>query len=178
LISMSGSNTRLIEHQRLGNTIVEAIAPQPADIVIAKRGASGFCGTSLMRDLHERAIGTVLVTGTTPSGYVRATGVDAACYSLDVGIAEECYCDRFPMSHRVSLLDMQATYGLVMALAEAAESLCTTARPTPVFHTTPEPVGVRSTSGMSLPVHAAGRRMRSTSGRLSRLSSVTSMKQS
>jgi hypothetical protein len=175
---MSGSNTRLIEHQRLGNTIVEAIAPQPADIVIAKRGTSGFCGTSLMRDLHERAIGTVLVTGTTPSGYVRATGVDAACYSLYVGIAEECCFDRFQMSHRVSLLDMHAKYGLVMALAEAAEYLCTTVRPPPVFHTTPESVGVRKTSGMSLPVHAAGRRMRSTSGRLRRLRSVTSMKQS
>jgi len=77
------------------------------------------------------------------SGYVRATVVDAACYSLYVGIAEECYLDRFQISHRVSLLDMHAKYGLVMALAEAAEYLCTTVRPTPVFHTTPEPVGVR-----------------------------------
>ena len=126
-----------------------------------------------MRDLNERDSGTVLVTGTTTSGYVRATVVDAACYSLDVGIAEECCFDRFQMSHRVSLLDMQATYGLVMTLAEAAESLCTTVRPTPVFHTTPEPVGVRSTSGMSLPVHAAGRRMSNTSGRLRRVQSIS-----
>ena len=132
-----------LEHQRLGNTIVEAIAPQPADIVIAKRGASGFFGTSLMRDLNELDIDTVLVTGTTTSGCVRATVVDAACYSLYVGIVEECCFDRFQISHRVSLLDMHAKYGLVMALTEATEYLRTTVRPTPVFHRAPEPVGVR-----------------------------------
>ena len=118
----------------------------------------------------------MVVTGTTTSGYVRATVVDAAWYSLYVGIVEECCFDRFQISHRVSLLAMHAKYGLVMALAEAAEYLCTTVRPTPVFHTTPEPVGVRETSGMSLPVHAAGRRMSSTSGILRRPRSVTSMK--
>jgi maleamate amidohydrolase len=69
--------------------------------------------------------------------------VDAACYSLYVGIVEECCFDRFQMSHRVSLLDMHAKYGLVMALTEATEYLCTTVRPTPVFHRAPEPVGVR-----------------------------------
>ncbi len=77
-----------------------------------------------------------------------------------------------------ALLDLQAKYGLGMALTEVSESLRTTVRPTPVFHTTPEPVGVRETSGRSLPVHAAGLRMSSTSGRLRRLKSVTSMKQS
>ena len=96
-----------------------------------------------MRDLNERDIGTVLVMGATTSGCVRATVVDAACYSLYVGIVEECCFDRFQIRHRVSLLDMHAKYGLVMALTEATEYLRTTVRPTPVFHTTPEPVGVR-----------------------------------
>jgi hypothetical protein len=73
---------------------------------------------------------------------------------------------------------MQTKYGLGMALTEVSASLRTTVRPTPVFHTTPAPVGVREMSGRSLSVHAAGRRMRSTSGRLRRLKSVTSMKQS
>jgi hypothetical protein len=42
-----------------------------------------------------------------------------------------------------ALLDMQAKYGLVMALTEVSEYLRTAVCPTPVFHTTPEPVGVR-----------------------------------
>jgi nicotinamidase-related amidase len=120
-------------HQRLGNTIVQEIAPQPEDIVITKRGASGFFGTSLIRDLNEMDIDTVLVTGTTTSGCVRATVVDAACYSLYVGIVEECCFDRFQISHRVSLLDMHAKYGRVMSLQEAAGYLRTQAQPSPAF---------------------------------------------
>jgi nicotinamidase-related amidase len=112
-----------LEHQHIGNTIVEEIAPQPADIVITKRGASGFFGTSLIRDLNEMDVDTVLVTGTTTSGCVRATAVDAACYSLYVGIVEECCFDRFEISHRVSLLDMHAKYGMVLGLQEAAAYL-------------------------------------------------------
>jgi maleamate amidohydrolase len=57
-----------LEHQHIGNTIVEEIGPQSEDLVIAKRGASGFFGTSLIRDLNEMDIDTVLVTGTTTSG--------------------------------------------------------------------------------------------------------------
>jgi nicotinamidase-related amidase len=110
---------------------------------MAKRGASGFFGTSLMRDLNELDVDTVLVTGTTTSGCVRATVVDAACYSLYVGIVEECCFDRFQISHRVSLLDMHAKYGNVMALSEAIEYLHTTARSTPMLPQVPQPVGVR-----------------------------------
>jgi len=112
-----------LEHQHIGNTIVEDIGPQTEDLVIPKRGASGFFGTSLIRDLNEMDIDTVLVTGTTTSGCVRATVVDAACYSFYVGIVEECCFDRFQISHQVSLLDMHAKYGLVLSLQEVTEYL-------------------------------------------------------
>ena len=123
-----------LQHQHIGNTIVEEIGPQPEDLLITKRGASGFFGTSLIRDLNEMDIDTVLVTGTTTSGCVRATVVDAACHSLYVGVIEECCFDRFQISHKVSLLDMHAKYGNVMSLQEAAEYLQTIAQPTPVLH--------------------------------------------
>ena len=116
-----------LQHEHIGNTIVEDIGPQPADLVIPKRGASGFFGTSLIRDLNEMDIDTVLVTGTTTSGCVRATVVDAACHSFYVGIVEECCFDRFQISHQVSLLDMHAKYGMVMSLKEATEYLRTQA---------------------------------------------------
>jgi hypothetical protein len=69
--------------------------------------------------------------------------VDAACYSLYVGVVEECCFDRFQISHKVSLLDMHAKYGLVMSLQEVTEYLRTQAQPTPVFRKAPEPVRVR-----------------------------------
>jgi nicotinamidase-related amidase len=120
-----------LEHQHIGNTIVEEIGPQPEDLVITKRGASGFFGTSLVRDLNELDVDTVLVTGTTTSGCVRATVVDAACYSFYVGVVEACCFDRFEISHKVSLLDMHAKYGNVLSMEEVTDYLQTTAQLTP-----------------------------------------------
>jgi nicotinamidase-related amidase len=73
---------------------------------------------------------TVLVTGTTTSGCVRATVVDAACYSFYVGVVEECCFDRFEISHKVSLLDMHAKYGTVMSFNETTAYLRTQAQRT------------------------------------------------
>src|SRR5262249_23075347 len=138
--SQGGLSPAELEHQHIGNTIVEEIGPPAEGLVITKRGASGFFGTSLIRDLNEMDIDTVLVTGTTTSGCVRATAVDAACYSLYVGIIEECCFDRFEISHKVSLLDMHAKYGTVMSLQEGVEYLQTKAQHTPGFRMAPEPV--------------------------------------
>jgi nicotinamidase-related amidase len=109
------------EHQRIGNRIVDEIAPQPGDVVIEKRGASGFFGTPLVSYLNELDVDTVIVAGTTTSGCVRASVVDAACNNYFVGVVEECCFDRFEISHRVSLMDMHAKYGQVISL-EAAQA--------------------------------------------------------
>ena len=118
-----------LEHERIGNTIVKEIEPQSQDVVITKRAASGFLGTSLLTWLNEMDIDTVLVTGTSTSGCVRATVVDAACYGFYVGIVEECCFDRFQTSHKVSLFDMHAKYGGVISLATAQDYLRTQAQP-------------------------------------------------
>ncbi|HEV7665125.1 MAG TPA: isochorismatase family protein [Chloroflexota bacterium] len=117
-----------LEHQRIGNTIVAEIAPSPGEIVIEKRGASGFLGTPLMSYLNELDVDTLLITGTTTSGCVRATAVDAACENFYVGVVEECCFDRFDISHRVSLMDIHAKYGQVMSL-RAAQEYVKTAQP-------------------------------------------------
>jgi nicotinamidase-related amidase len=114
-----------LEHQRIGNRIVDEIAPRAGDIVIEKRGASGFFGTPLTSYLNELDVDTVIVTGTTTSGCVRATVVDAACSNYYVGVVEECCFDRFDVSHRVSLMDMHAKYGQVLSLTAAREYLRT-----------------------------------------------------
>jgi nicotinamidase-related amidase len=113
------------EHRRIGNRIVDEIAPQPGDVVIEKRGASGFFGTPLVSYLNELDVDTVIVTGTTTSGCVRASVVDAACHNYFVGIVEDCCFDRFDISHRVSLMDMHAKYGQVISLPAAQEYLQT-----------------------------------------------------
>ncbi|MCC6472281.1 MAG: isochorismatase family protein [Burkholderiales bacterium] len=120
-----------LEQRRLGNRIVSEIQPQPGDVVIRKIGPSVFFGTPLNTLLNEMDIDTVIVTGTTTSGCVRATAVDAACLDFYVGIVEDCTFDRFEISHKVSLLDMHAKYGSVISMADAAgyfEAACGRAR--------------------------------------------------
>ena len=112
-----------LEHQRLGNRIVDDIAPRPGDTIVQKRGPSAFFGTPLVSYLNELDVDTLIVTGTTTSGCVRATVVDGAAYNYYVGVVEECCFDRFDISHRVSLMDMHAKYGQVLTLAGAQEYL-------------------------------------------------------
>lgn len=112
-----------LEHQRMGNRILDEIAPCPGDTVIEKRGPSAFFGTPLVGCLNELDVDTLIVTGTTTSGCVRASVVDAAAYNYYVGVVEECCFDRFEISHRVSLMDMHAKYGQVISVDRARRYL-------------------------------------------------------
>jgi maleamate amidohydrolase len=98
---------------------VREIAPRDGDIVIRKDKPSVFFGTPLMSYLHELQVDTLLVAGTTTSGCVRATVVDAFSYNFKVVVVEECVFDRGQASHKVNLFDMQAKYADVVPLEAA-----------------------------------------------------------
>ena len=116
--------------RRLGTTIVKEIEPHPQDIVLYKRAASVFTGTPLVSHLNELDIDTLVVVGTSTSGCVHATVVDAACANYYVGIVEECCFDRLDISHKSSLLNMELKYGTVIPLEEAVGYMKTKAEPT------------------------------------------------
>jgi nicotinamidase-related amidase len=101
-----------------GNEIVAMIAPGPRDIVIRKQKPSGFFGTSLAAFLTLLGCDSVVVVGTTTSGCVRATVVDAFSLNYRVTLAEEGCFDRSEASHAVSLCDMHAKYADVVPTAE------------------------------------------------------------
>ena len=101
-----------------GNEIVAIIAPGPRDIVIRKQKPSGFFGTNLASYLTLLGCDSVIVVGTTTSGCVRATVVDAFSLNYRVILAEEGCFDRSEASHAVSLCDMHAKYADVIATAE------------------------------------------------------------
>lgn len=103
------------------NDIVDELAPEPGDFVMPKWAASSFLGTPLDFWLNDLDVDTVIVTGETTSGCVRATVVDAASRQLSVGIVEECCYDRTQGSHHLNLFDMDQKYGDVMSLADTIE---------------------------------------------------------
>ena len=101
-----------------GNEIVTAITPGPRDIVIKKQKPSGFFGTNLASYLTLLGCDSVIVVGTTTSGCVRATVVDAFSLNYRVILAEEGCFDRSEASHAVSLCDMHAKYADVLPTVE------------------------------------------------------------
>lgn len=106
-----------------GNDIVKEIAPLPQEIVIEKFKPSPFNGTPLPGFLVDLGVDTLIVTGTTTSGCVRAAVVDAFSLNYKISVVEECTFDRFESSHAMSLFDMHAKYCDVINLGEAVSYL-------------------------------------------------------
>ncbi len=108
-----------------GNEIVAEIAPAPQDIVVLKQKPSGFFGTNMASYLTLLGCDSVIVTGTTTSGCVRATVLDAFSLNYRIALAEEGCFDRSQASHAINLCDMNAKYADVVKTAEVLTFLDT-----------------------------------------------------
>ena len=91
--------------------------------MLEKRFPSGFYGTSLHSYLTTCGVDTVIVTGDSTSGCVRATVVDAVSSGFRVVIPRQCVADRVPLTHVVNLFDMDSKYGDVMDVDEVLAAL-------------------------------------------------------
>jgi len=85
------------------------------EVVIEKQYASAFFGTPLASTLHAQGVDTLIVTGCTTSGCVRATAVDGLQHGLRVIVPRECVGDRAAGPHEANLIDIDGKYGDVMA---------------------------------------------------------------
>lgn len=112
---------RIAATNRDGNEIVDMIAPGPRDIMIYKQKPSGFFGTNLASYLTLLGCDSVIVTGTTTSGCVRATVLDAFSLNYRVTLAEEGCFDRSQASHAINLCDMHAKYADVIKTSEVLD---------------------------------------------------------
>ncbi|MFL2669370.1 MAG: isochorismatase family protein [Alphaproteobacteria bacterium] len=104
---------------RDGNEIMDEIAPSPQDIVIYKHKPSAFSGTPLSGFLNDLGADSLLVTGTTTSGCVRASVIDAFSNNYRVSVVEEGCFDRSQASHAINLCDMHAKYADVVTTEDA-----------------------------------------------------------
>lgn len=87
--------------------------------LIVKHGASALFGTNVAAIFTARQVDTVLVTGATTSGCVRASAVDLMQSGFRVVVPEPCVADRVDPPHRASLFDMSAKYADVVSLERA-----------------------------------------------------------
>lgn len=95
----------------------------PSDAVFVKKYASCFFGTDLASRLQARRVDTLIVTGCTTSGCVRATAVDAIQLGFTPIVPRDAVADRSKAAHDQSLFDIQAKYGDVKSVDEVLANL-------------------------------------------------------
>ena len=99
------------------------IAPRGIEPVLNKLFASGFYGTGLVSALTAARVDTLIITGASTSGCVRATAVDALQYGFRPVVPREAVGDRNPAAHEANLYDIDVKYGDVVPVEEALKYL-------------------------------------------------------
>lgn len=96
---------------------------RPEEPIILKKYASAFFGTDLVSRLNARRVDTLIITGCTTSGCVRATAVDAVQNGFRPMVVREAVGDRAKPAHDQSLFDLQAKYADVVSVEETMDYL-------------------------------------------------------
>jgi maleamate amidohydrolase len=113
---------KMVEGEPLAE-IVADISPHESDIVIIKQYASAFFGTSLAATLTSMGIDTLILTGCSTSGCIRASAVDGMQYGFRVIVPRECVGDRHSAPHEANLFDINSKYGDVVSKSEVISYL-------------------------------------------------------
>jgi maleamate amidohydrolase len=98
--------------------IVPELPPQPQDTIIVKQYASAFFGTSLHAALTALGVDTLILTGCSTSGCIRATSIDGMQHGFRVIVPRECVGDRHESPHESNLFDINSKYGDVVSRQE------------------------------------------------------------
>lgn len=93
------------------------------DAVINKRMASAFHETFLQSLLIWHQVDTIILTGGSTSGCVRASAVDALSRGYRVIVPEECVADKHEIPHFSNLCDMMLKYADVVSVASVNDWL-------------------------------------------------------
>ncbi|WP_167133086.1 cysteine hydrolase family protein [Paramicrobacterium chengjingii] len=118
-VKKRGASPHFIEGSD-GTRYADELQPEHGDILVTKRAASCFQGTSLHDALSALGVDSILVAGLSTSGCVRATVVDGAALGYRCSVIVDGTADRIQLSRRVALFDIWMKYGdLVMADAAA-----------------------------------------------------------
>lgn len=91
-----------------------SLQPQADELVVTKQYASAFFGTSLASSLTAMGVDTLLVTGFSTSGCVRASALDALQHGFVPFVVADACGDRDPRPHEASLFDLSKKYAEVI----------------------------------------------------------------
>jgi len=111
---------------QLGTDAVEVddrVAPVGDERVVLKKYASAFFGTDLETELTTHRVDTLVLTGVTTSGCVRATAVDSLQHGYRTIVPADAVGDRAEGPHRANLFDIDAKYGDVVTTDDVLDRL-------------------------------------------------------
>jgi maleamate amidohydrolase len=99
------------------------LKPEKGETVITKQFASAFFGTPLAVILTDLNVDTLVITGLSTSGCVRATALDALQHGFAPFVVREACGDRHPAPHEANLFDLAAKYAEVLSEDEVIRLL-------------------------------------------------------
>jgi len=106
----------ILEPESDAVSFIDELAPSLDEMIIEKKFASAFFDTDLAAYLQNLNIDSVIISGVTTSGCVRATALDAMQNNFLTIVAEDCVGDRDQDAHHANLFDLKAKYADVLPL--------------------------------------------------------------
>ena len=97
---------------------MDQLTPRDGEYVVRKTQPSAFFGTNLTAWFVSKGVDTVIVTGCTTSGCVRASVIDSMSYNFRTVVATDCVGDRALGPHDANLFDMEQKYADLMTSSE------------------------------------------------------------
>jgi len=131
---VAGALGRKLTHASAGRSLSEGsglseldprLERRPGEPLVIKPRASAFWGTAFDAHLVSLSVDTLIITGCSTSGCVRATAESAHNLNLHPIIVEEAVGDRSAEAHRANLTDIDLRYGDVTALKDVISYLKT-----------------------------------------------------
>lgn len=119
--AMKHKGTRLLRAGTREVEFDERLHRKPTDAIIVKKYASCFFGTDLVPRLMSHKADTLVITGCSTSGCVRATAVDACQFGFRPIVVREAVGDRSPAAHEQSLFDLHSRYADVTDTGEVLD---------------------------------------------------------
>lgn len=120
---LKAPNLRMLTETHPAGQVVPELKPLAGELMVRKTQASAFFGTGLAPWLVQQGCDTVVVTGCTTSGCVRASVVDALSHNFRPIVARDCVGDRAAAPHEANLFDMAQKYADVLERDEIFAAL-------------------------------------------------------
>ncbi|MRG84845.1 isochorismatase family protein [Salinibacillus xinjiangensis] len=104
---------KALSEVKLGSVWAEVddeLEVQEDEVILTKKMPSAFFNTDLTNILISQGVDTVIVTGCTTSGCIRATTIDAFSYGFRTIVVKDCVGDQDIKPHEANLFDIENRY--------------------------------------------------------------------